>query len=267
MISPGTKIWLVLMVGVLAVVLEQVGSLFALAVIAACAVLSHGVDRTWIRRGALLIVAVVWSTVVSQALFYGREPRTPWFTIGPLVFWVEGVEHGLAQSLRLLSVSLAGIAIAISTSPDRLFIALQRLGVPSGICFLAVTALRFIPTLASEVVQVRGARRHRGRPLWQRTPWAWVRLEVSLLRPAVARTLRRARALSESLDARGYDPHQPRHSHDEPSRSLVDGVILYFAAIATVGLVAARVTYLLYTIDLVYHPSLRGLYGWVRAWV
>jgi len=267
MISPRTKILMLLMVGVLSITLEQVASLGVLATLAACAVLLHGVEGRWIRRGAILIVAIVWSTVVSQGLFYGQEPRTPWFQIGPVVVWVEGVEHGLVQSLRLVSAGLAGVAIAISTPPDRLLTALQRMGVPAGICFLAVTALRFIPTLAREIVQVRAARRHRGRPLWSRTPWAWIRLEVSLLRPTVARTLRRARALSESLDARGYDPLQARTQHETIPQSSADKILLTTALLGTAALVCSRIMYLLYTADLVYHPGLQGLYAWVRAWV
>jgi len=266
-ITPQAKILLVLMVGLLAVVLEHVASLAVLTTLTVAAVASSGVDRTWLRRGIAIMVAIVWSTVFSQALFYGQEPRTPWLAMGPVVFWVEGIEHGLVQSLRLIAVSLAGVSLALSTSPDRLLVALQRLGVPPGVCFLAVTALRFIPTLGREIMDVRTARRSRGRPAWKRSPWAWIRLEVNLLRPTIARTLRRARALSESLDARGYNPHQPRLGCAVEKWSVRDTVVVSLCSMVTLSVVTARCIYLLYTLDLVYHPGLHFVYGLVREWI
>ena len=267
MIDPRTRILLLFYAGLLAISLEHATALGLLTGASCLALLRSGIDRKWLKTGALVVAAVVWSTTFSQALFYGAQPRTPWISIGPVVFWQEGIEHGLVQSLRLLSVTLAGLALAISTSPDRLLVAMTRLGAPESLAFLAVTALRFVPTVGGEFQSVRHARRHRGRPVWSRPLWEWLRLEVHLLRPVVARALRRARALAESLDARGYDPQAGRTSRQGDTWSQLDTWLLTFATLFVAFILKARSAYMLYTLDISYHPALGPIYGLVRHWL
>ena len=267
MISPRAKVLLLLMVGVLAITFENVLSLGFLTAASLVTIARSGVSRKRLKQGAFLVAAICWTTVFSQALFYADEPRTPWFTMGPLVFWAEGIEHGLVQSLRMISVSLAGLSLALSTPPDRILVALQRLGLPAGVCFLAITALRFIPVLAKEVMDVRSARAHRGRPMWQRSPWAWLMMEVRLLRPIVARTLRRARTLAESLHTRGYDATGARAMGDAPKWSRADHLALAAVGAFTITMVSGRIAFILYAMDIVYVPGLRSVYSWVRLWV
>ena len=261
------KILLLLMVGILAITLEQPHSLGLLAVGTALSLTRSGIRRQWLKRGMLVVVALVWTTVFSQALFYGDQPRTILVKLGPAVFWSEGVEHGLVQPLRFIAVALGGVALAVSTPPDRLLLGMQRLGLPSGLAFLTVTALRFIPTVGSEFLIVRTARAHRGRSVWRRSPLAWLRLELGLLRPVLARTLRRSRALAESMDIRGFDASTARRSRRRLHWTPLNSAQVTAGFIITASAVSAKALYTLYTAGLAYHPELRGLYGWVRNWL
>jgi energy-coupling factor transporter transmembrane protein EcfT len=141
------------------------------------------------------------------------------------------------------------------------------LRLPYGLVLMGATLVHFVPVVAGEWASVRLARRRRGRPAWARSPWAWLRLEVSLLRPVVARALRRARALAESLDTRGFHPTAPRTEAGLNRVSAVDLLLFGAFTLTTTTAVAARVTYALYGLDIYYHPSLRPLYAWVRAWL
>lgn len=265
--DPRTRLGLLALAGILAPTLSSPWSLGLLVVLCALPLVFMGVERRWWVRGAVSVAAVIWSTALSQGLFYSEQPRVALVSLGPLVLWREGVFWGLVQSLRFVALTVAGLAVATSTPPDRLHLALRQLRVPFGLSFLAVTALRFVPEVARSWQVVRRARARRGRPVWQRTPWAWLQLEVSLLRPVVATTLRRARALAETLDARGFDPIAAR----TPRRPLVmhpwEPALLVFAASITAAAVLARVLWVLYTEGLVYVPQLRGLYGFIRAWL
>ena len=224
-------------------------------------------DRTWLRRGALAILAIVWSTVLSQGLFYADQPRVSLGHIGPLHLYREGVTYGLAQSMRFVGLSLGGIALAVSTPPDRLFAALVRLRVPFGLALMAATALRFLPAVGQEALIVRQARAARGRPTWRRSPIAWLALEVSLLRPIVARSWRRAQNLAESLDARGFDPLAGRTLRRPLRMRAADWTLLLAAAGVSLSILTARILYALYTAEAVYFPGLRPLYGFVRTWL
>lgn len=265
--DPRTRLALLFAAGVLAVTLERPLALGGLTLACSLPLLFVGLDRKWLGRGLLAVLAIVWSTSLSQALFYAEQPRVPLLQAGPLTLWREGLRYGLAQSLRFVALSLGGLAVAVSTPPDRLHAALRAMRVPFGLALMASTALRFLPELTRELRTVRRARAARGRPVWKRGPLAWLRLELSLLRPVVARSWRRAHNLAESLDARGFDPLAPRTERRPLRMGGVDWAALFGALALTLPALAGRLLYLLYTSETWYHPALRPVYGFVRAWL
>ena len=267
MVDPRLRILLVAATGLVAISLDHALALGILTVISGVCALASGLPSRWRFRTVLIVLTIIWPTVLSQAIFYGEQPRTAVIALGPLTIWREGMMHGLVQSLRFVSVSLAGVALAISTPPEKLLLGLQRLGIPSGLCFLTVTALRFIPTVGSEALWVREARRHRGRPIWRRRPYAWLQIELGLMRPILARALRRSRALAASMDVRGFDPSIARTGRGALAWRMSDTCIAVVAATACVAVISVRLTYLLYTLDVAYHPNLRWVYGLARDWL
>ena len=265
--DPRTRLFLVGVVGVLAVSLDAPRALGALVLAALVAFAATRPGGRAVAGAAAVLAAMVWSTVLSQGLFYAEQPRVALVSAGPLVLWREGVGHGLTQSLRFGAMTLAGLTLAASTAPERLFTALRALWVPFGLAFLVVTGLRFVPDVAGEWVAVRDARARRGRPAWKRPPWAWLALELRLLTPLLARALRRARALAESLDARGFDATAPRAVRRPLRARAVDFVLVGLGGLVALGAGVPRLLYVLYTSDTWYHPALRPLYAAVRAWL
>ena len=158
MTDPRTRLLLVLATSVLSITLESPLALGLLTGLSAMALVRSGLDPRWWKRVLGLALIIIWSTVLSQSLFYGEQPRVAWLQFGPLTLWREGIIWGLVQSLRLLSVGLAGVALAVSTPPDRIFAALIRLRVPFALAFMAVTALRFVPQVGAEIQIVHRAR-------------------------------------------------------------------------------------------------------------
>ena len=266
-IDPRTRLALLGCAGILAISLEQPVALGAFALACGLPLVALRPGRAWWRRGLVAVATIVWSTVISQGLFYAEQPRVALLQLGPLTLWREGVTWGLAQSLRFVGLSLAGIGLAASTPADRLHAALIKLRVPFGLALMAATALRFLPAIGQEILVVRRARAARGRPVWQRPPWQWLALELSLLRPVVARSWRRAHSLAESLDSRGFDPLAPRAVRRPLRLRGLDLGLMLAAAGLTLGIASARLLYLLYTSDTWYLPALRPLYGFVRAWL
>ena len=265
--DPRTRLGLLVAVGIFAILLDRPGALAALAIVSSAPLLVAPIGWTWRRRAVGLALAVTWATTLGQGLFYADLPRTPWLTLGPLTIWSEGLGHGLVQSLRLVATTSAGLAVAVTTPPDRLFAALVALRVPYAVSFLAITALRFVPTAGEELWTVRRARARRGRPMWSRPPWAWLRQEMALLVPVAARSLRRARSLAEALDSRGFDPARPRRLREplriRPWELALLGVV--YGALA--ALLGAELLYRAYLGEVLYVPALRPLYGFVRGWL
>ena len=180
---------------------------------------------TWLFVAGIL-VAIAWGTMLSQAMFFRPAPETrplvtlvptiamPWYTFPGIALYREGALYGLLQSLRIVAVTLTGLTVCLSTSPERLLAALVWLRVPAAVSFMAVAALRFLPTIIDQWTLVRAACRLRGyRPrLWNpgRAGWASWRTEAALLVPVIAASLRGAGTLATSLTARGFDATRPR---------------------------------------------------------
>lgn len=268
MSDPRARVAVVFLLGVGVLCLEGAVPLGILAGTGAAAVLTHPAMQGWRLRFVATSLVLAWSTALSQGLFWVEWPRTPFVALTPsIVLYREGLTHGLVQSLRFLAVTSAGLWMALTTSPDRLVAAMLALRVPYGIALMATTALRFVPLVGAELLAVRHARRSRGRAVWRRTPWAWAALEVALLRPAVARSLRRARSLAESLDTRGFHPTAPRAVREPLVLTPADGVAVLGVSAVVIAAVAARALYVAYGAELYYAPGLRPVYAFVRAWM
>lgn len=267
MTDPRARLLGLFLLGALLLALEGARPLAALAAAALLALLVHPRARGWRLRVLATAALFAWTTALSQGLFYAGWPRSPLVQLGPLTVWREGLLYGLAQSLRFVTLLAAGALVALTTPVDRLIAALVALRVPFGLALMAATVLRFVPVVGAEWMAVRGARSRRGRPAWRRSPWAWLELEASLLRPVVARSLRRARALAESLEARGFHPTAPRTEREPLRMTAGDRALLAGLAAVTVAALGARMVYAAYGAELVYLPELRGLYAFVRAWM
>ena len=270
MTDPRARIGVLFCLGVLVLCLDGALPLGVLAAATSLAAMLHPRADGWRLRffGGVLLLA--WSTALSQGLFWAEWPRTPLVVLSrdpSIVVCREGVVHGLVQSLRFVALTAAGLWVALSTAPDRLVVGLLALRVPFGVALMGATALRFVPLVGEELLAVREARARRGRPLWQRGPWAWMKLEVTLLRPVVARALRRARALAESLETRGFHPTAPRAVRDPLRFGWADAFGLALAVGVTSAAALARGAYVLYGAELYYSPGLRPLYAFVRAWM
>jgi energy-coupling factor transport system permease protein len=278
-VDPRLKLAALAWVSLLAVLLDAPAPLAALAVLAAVG--AAGIRLTghgWLVLVGLLAL-VVWGTLASQALFYADVPRTPLATLLPawelgdvsvpaLRLYREGVTYGLVQSLRLAAMTLAGLAVCLTTSPERLLAALSRVGLPAALAFVVQAALRCLPTVLSEWSLVRQARRLRtvGRAA-RRPRWLGLRGELAVLVPVLSAALRRSTALATSAAARGFDPAARRTSYPPLVFRWWERCALAALATSAVVLLAVKVLYWLYLNQWHYAPQLRGLYAFARQWL
>ena len=278
--DPRVKLAWIVWASVVSILLDSTYGLVSLVLWAASGVVGLTMQpKGWLII-ALLLASVVWGTLFSQAIFYAGAPRTTlwilipeidigWFGHFPgLRVYREGVQHGMAQSLRMLAVMLTGMTVCLSTSPEKLMAALVRLRLPVAVGFMTVAALRFLPILLQEIALVRQARRLRG---YRRLRPARGRLralfsELSLLRPVLSITLRRAESLATSVASRGFDPNAPRTFYPELCYTKMELVGLFALGVSVGTVLVVKGLYWLYLADFFYHPSLRNTYDLARSW-
>ena len=90
-------------------------------------------------------------------------------------------------------------------------------------------------------------------------------LETAMLGPVIARSMRRGRALAESLDARGFDASAPRALRRPLRISAGEIGVVAVGAMFTMAIAGSRILFALYVTETWYHPSLRPLYVLVRG--
>jgi energy-coupling factor transport system permease protein len=285
-LDPRLKLLWLVWISSLSLLLDSAAALLVLAILAALGSLGLRLSGTALLSLKGLLAALVWGTLLSQGLFYAVYPRTVLFTIVPpfsigettfdgLHFYREGALYGAVQSLRMLAVTLAGLSVCLSTSPERLLAALTRMRVPVAVSFMTVTALRFLPLLLQELATARMARRLRGyrsglHGLGLPRPSSWwraARMELRLLVPVMASLLRRAGALAESVTSRGFDPSARRTFYPVLSMSMTQRLICLGLIVAWLAVAGAKLLYWCYVAQLYYDPALRGLYDLVRRYL
>jgi len=283
-LDPRLKLVWLMWMSTLSVVVDSTAALAALFGVAVVAVLGLRLrPRGWLLIGGLLLLTA-WGTLLSQGLFYARQPRTPLFTLIPSVQWGEvelpalqfyreGALYGLKQSLRILAVTLAGLCVCLSTGPERLLAALTRLKVPVVVAYMSVAALRFLPLILVETATIRRARRLRGygQDRWGRRRragwWTALKMEFALLLPVTLSLMRRSESLATSVASRGFDPSQKRTFYPELRLRAGECLLLIVLATTWAGLVATKSLYWIYLAEIYYAPWARGLYDFARRWL
>jgi energy-coupling factor transporter transmembrane protein EcfT len=257
-LDPRTRLLLLAAAAVAVVALDRPAPLIALASVSAIAFASA--PRKSVGAAAAL-GAIAWSTVLGQGLFFAGFPRTAIVELGPITLWREGFAWGALQAMRTASLGLLGLWVVGSTSPEQLVVGLSGLGVPGPIALLTASALRFAPELARRADLARSA--YVGRTGRSPGPIA----AIGLLVPVLARSLRRAQALAELLDARGFDPAAARTQRVPGRLGAADLGLLGIGLSGAAMAITARVLYAAYVGDVWWHPALKPLYGLVRGWL
>ena len=172
------------------------------------------------------ILGVVW--VVNSFTLNVHEPATftgfagvsagfaegmaPVALLGSFGFVPEGSVRGLFYVCRILLILLASFVVTFTTTSNELADAavsymrpLRRFGVPvDDIAMMISIALRFIPLMAQEFMQVRNAQQSRGASFSEGNLWNKITSWHIVLVPLVVGMFRRADALSVAMDSRCY---------------------------------------------------------------
>ncbi len=266
-LDPRVKILMLVITGLLVVFLDNPW-LFA-------GLLAGGLAGVFAARLTLLKVKIVlavvaiglWGAVFSQALFYEQMPRTAVLTVispqtpllGPLTdglyVYREGIFYGLRQGLRMAAMTTLGLLVCWTTDSRLLLLGLVRLRLPYSLAFMAVTAVRFIPILMQETLQVMAASKLRGGS----------RFSMQTLLPILGNCLRRAGTLAVTVESRAFRAFGQRTYLEELRFNAAEKALLAGYLVLAAAAVVSKTSYLGYQYGLFYHSALRPLYEFART--
>jgi energy-coupling factor transport system permease protein len=268
-LDPRVKILMLFITGMMVVFLDNPWLLATLLAGGVAGMIAARLSLLKVKVVLAVIVLALWGAVFSQALFYEQVPRTAILTLvspqapvlGPLTkglyVYREGILHGLRQGLRIASMTTLGLLVCWTTDSRLLLLGMVRLRLPYSLAFMAVTAVRFIPILMQETIQVMTASVMRGGS----------RISIQALLPILANCLRRAGTLAVAVESRAFRAYDRRTYLEELRFSASEKVLLTGYLLLTAGVAASKLSYLGYQYGLFYYSGLRPVYEFARAYL
>lgn len=219
--------------------------LWLLAVLLGTMLLSHvHFHQYWL--GIRPLAWVILFTVAFQILF----------SSGGTIYWHWGImsvtHDGLVNSVIIFyrfMVIITASTVLTATTPtlriadglDWYMQPLSYLKVPvNQITLMLSIALRFIPTIMDEATKITNAQRSRGMNFNEGNLFNRLKHLVPILIPLFVNSFKRAEELATAMEARGYDPDQPRTHYRQLHWRRRDSVAIILIIIITVVLLAFR---------------------------
>ncbi len=204
---------------------------------------------------ASIYVMVALLLVQLPLLFVGRVAKR-WALslragvfLSALIFVVNlftgSLFSAIALTLRFLVLLTAFSLFFMTTSPDDLGLALDKigairwlsrrwLGYPNALSFTFTTAVRLVPTLAVDAQTVVDAQRSRGLELDRGNLLKRIRNYIPILIPLLLIAIRRSLELAEALESRGFPGKEGRISLFQLKLKTADYAILFSSLAAIV---------------------------------
>ncbi|MEM2143458.1 MAG: energy-coupling factor transporter transmembrane component T [Candidatus Thorarchaeota archaeon] len=183
--------------------------------------LAKSLRRWWqSMRGILMLIAfiVAFNTLLSPA----NHP----------------LSYSVTVALRLVALMTSFSIFFLTVHPDHLSQALIQMHVKFEFAFAMSMAMRYVPTLAQEAHAIMDAQRARGVELDRGSPVKRIRNTIPILVPLIVVSIRRALAVAESMESRGFGS-TPKRTYMEPLRfTWVDSLVV-LASITALTVVVA----------------------------
>jgi len=231
-IDPRVKFLLTMVIFITAILFTQLLPLLFILLIQVPLVLIAKIQREWaqsLRGGLFLAVIILVTNLVSIYFFSGKTLTT------------ENLEYALAITVRFLVLITSFSLFFLTTSPDKLSLALEKARVPFEFNFAFITAIRFVPVLADEAQSIIDAQRSRGLELDKGSFFMRIRKYIPILLPLIINSIRRSLELAEAMESRAFGATSDRTNLYELRMGGKD-----YAVLVVVLLALASVLYIKY---------------------
>jgi len=189
----------------------------------------------------LAAVLAFMIAVAAIATVLRRVARTMLFTatfsliILVLNFVItRNLETSVLYASRFVAIVVSTSLFFITTSPDELEQVMKTFRLPRDVIFAFVTAVRFIPVMFLDTIQIMDAQKSRGLELEKGNVFRRVRNMIPILIPLVVNSVVRSGELAEAMESRAYGAVPRPTSLVEYKSSARDKVV----AVAAVSLFA-----------------------------
>jgi len=159
----------------------------------------------------LALVIAVMLAIAAVAQVMKRVGRTMLLTaaFSGFIFILNlvitrNLETSALYAFRFIAIVVSTSLFFITTSPDELEQVMKTFKIPRDVVFAFVTAVRFIPVMMLDTVQIMDAQKSRGLELEKGNFLRRVRNLIPILIPLVVNSVVRSGELAEAMESRAY---------------------------------------------------------------
>ncbi len=163
-------------------------SMTQLAIVIGTMLMVAGISRILRRVGRTLVFSAGFSAFIFVINIIARQSL---FT-------------SAIYSVRFLAIIISTSLFFITTSPDELEQVMKWMRLPRDVVFAFVTAVRFIPVMMLDALQIMDAQKSRGLEIEKGNIIRRVRNMVPVLVPLVVNSVIRSGELAEAMESRAY---------------------------------------------------------------
>jgi energy-coupling factor transport system permease protein len=177
------------------------------------------VTNEWLKsiKGAIFIALFIFiSNIISFYYFRGGE-----------LTW-DLIEYSIALTIRFIVLVTSFSLFFITTSPDKLSLALEKARIPYEFNFAFITAIRFVPVLADEAQTIMDAQRSRGLELDKGNFLVRIKNYIPILLPLIINSIRRSLELAEAMESRAFGATKNRTNLYELKMGKLDIAVLIY---------------------------------------
>lgn len=186
----------------------------------------------------LAIVIAFMVAVASVATVLKRVSRTMLLTATFSafiflinIFFTRNLEVSALYAFRFIAIVVSTSLFFITASPDELEQVMKTFRLPRDVVFAFVTAVRFIPVMMLDTMQIMDAQKSRGLELEKGNFVRRVRNMVPVLIPLVVNSVIRSGELAEAMESRAYGAVSRPTSLVKYKARMVDGAVALSAVV------------------------------------
>ena len=120
------------------------------------------------------------------------------------VVFTKNLETSALYAVRFVAIVVSTSLFFITASPDELEQVMKMFRLPRDVVFAFVTAVRFIPVMMLDTLQIMDAQKSRGLELEKGNLLRRVRNMIPILIPLVVNSVIRSGELAEAMESRAY---------------------------------------------------------------
>ena len=236
---PGTKIFLILVIGVLTILTLDIPLLCLILLAVLLLALAGKVLREVLQQMALILAMSVIFILITLITMPEGEVLGYLIPGGFLPVTTGALYAGVLLTLRFAILIISFQVFVITTQPRDLVNTLEKAGVPIDYNLMFLIALRFIPTLQIEAKRIHEAQLARGYA--PGTGFVGrIRSVAPVMVPLVSNALSRATVLGLTIDMRGYRT-RARTPFREERMNLLDRAVIVIIATVLVAFLAGTI--------------------------